>query len=305
MDHWRKRAAKAIVNDTSNRPPFGWLVNSPLVHWILSAPVWIEAFGNLTSLRCQLLPRLPSLSTRVWLDNFDTVLTRFVERSEVERASAAREPKWIMIGVRCVGAVLEFGWPDDVIKARSDLAQCAPRAATGNANRDRDVEVEDVAADDTEDLARPRPTTNYPTNFTLAIRLFCAVLRLTLWQPDTWATPPYEPWYGPFLTITLTSLASLVRTPAVHAAIERYVPSSTSTPALSPSPALCARSRSRLRLRSPRRVPAPPLYLDRARPRPRFRQAGYIVRRHAAGPEVGAGAKDWLVLNSAGPFPED
>ncbi|KAG8728128.1 hypothetical protein FRC10_005268 [Ceratobasidium sp. 414] len=59
------------------------------------------------------------LFTRVQLDDFDTVLARFVEHLEIEGASAVREPEWIMIGVCCVGAVLGFGRLDGVIKACS------------------------------------------------------------------------------------------------------------------------------------------------------------------------------------------
>ncbi|KAG9094614.1 hypothetical protein FS749_012135 [Ceratobasidium sp. UAMH 11750] len=87
------------------------------------------------------------------LDDFDTVPSRFVERLEIEGAGAVREPEWIMIGVCCVGAVLEFGRPNGVIKARGGLSQRGGRASTGNANKDCDIEMEDVAADDTEDLA--------------------------------------------------------------------------------------------------------------------------------------------------------
>ncbi|KAG9124580.1 hypothetical protein FRC07_011057 [Ceratobasidium sp. 392] len=213
------------------------------------------------------------LFTRVQLDDFDTVLARFVERLEIEGASAVRESEWIMIAVCCVGAVLEFGRPDGVIKARGGLTQRSAKPSTGNANKDRDVEMEDAAADDAEDLARPMQALStsapagddeLPHHFTLAVRLFCAVLRFTLRQPKIRATPPYGPQYNPFLTIALTFLATLVRTPSVRSAIERHVPWAQ----------LAAFS-------------------------------AYIVKRRAAGAEVSAGAKGRLVLNAAGPLPED
>ncbi|KAG9079494.1 hypothetical protein FRC06_007695, partial [Ceratobasidium sp. 370] len=194
-------------------------------------------------------------------------------RLEIEGASAVHEPEWIMIGVCCVGAVLEFGRPDGVTKAWGGLTQRSARASTGNANKDRDVEMEDVAADDAEDLTRPMqvlstsaPTADdeLPHHFTLAVRLFCVVLRFTLRQPKIRATPPYGPQYNPFLTIALTFLATLVRTPAVRSVVERHVPWAQLATF-----------------------------------------AGYIVRRHAAGTEVSAGAKGQFVLNSAGPLPED
>lgn len=215
------------------------------------------------------------LFTRVQLDDFDTVLARFVERLEIEGVSAVREPEWIMIGVCCVGAVLEFGRPDGVIKARGGLSQRNARPASGAANgtRDRDVEMEDAAADDAEDLARPMQalTTSAPAadnelphHFTLAVRLFCAVLRFTLRQPKIRATPPYGPQYNPFLTIALTFLATLVRTPAVRTAVERHVPWAQ----------LAA-------------------------------FAGHVTKRRAAAAEVGAGAKGRLVSPTGGPLPED
>ncbi|KAG9077581.1 hypothetical protein FS749_010525 [Ceratobasidium sp. UAMH 11750] len=83
-----------------------------------------------------------------------------------------------MIGICCVSAVLEFGWPNGVIKAWGGLAQCSGRASTGNTNKDRNVKMEDAAADDTEDLAQPMQalSTLVPTaddelshHFTLAV----------------------------------------------------------------------------------------------------------------------------------------
>ncbi|KAG9091355.1 hypothetical protein FS749_016614 [Ceratobasidium sp. UAMH 11750] len=159
------------------------------------------------------------------------------------------------------------------MQARGGLAQRGGRASTGNANKDRDVEMEDAAADDAEDLARPMqalstsaPTADdeLPHHFTLAVRLFCAALRFTLRQPKIRATPPYGPQYNPSLTVALTFLANLVRTPTVCSAIERHVPW------------------ARLTVFS-----------------------GYIVRRRAAGAEVSVGAKGRFVLNLAGPLPED
>ncbi|QRV72684.1 Est1 DNA/RNA-binding domain protein [Ceratobasidium sp. AG-Ba] len=214
------------------------------------------------------------LFTRVQLDDFDTVLARFVERLEIEGVSAVREPEWIMIAVCCVGAVLEFGRPDGVIKSRGGLAARGSKPSTGSAalNKDRDVEMED-AAEDAEDLSRPMealstsaPATNdeLPHHFTLAVRLFCAVLRFTLRQPKIRTTLPYGPQYNPFLTIALTFLATLVRTPAVQSAVERHVPWAQ----------LAA-------------------------------FASHIVKRRAAGAEVSAGAKGRLVSNVTAPLPED
>lgn len=210
------------------------------------------------------------LFTRVQLDDFDTVLARFVERLEIEGTSAVREPEWIMIAVCSIGAVLEFGRPDGVIRARGGLSQRT--AKPGNASkRDGDVEMEDV--DDGEDLSRPMQALSTsapaaddppPHHFTLAVRLFCAVLRFTLRQPKIRATPPYGPQYNPLLTIALTFLATLVRTPAARAAVERHVPWAQ----------LAA-------------------------------FAAHIVKRRAAHAEVGAGAKGRLVSIQGGPLPED
>ncbi|KAG8721869.1 hypothetical protein FRC08_009392 [Ceratobasidium sp. 394] len=140
------------------------------------------------------------LLTRVQLDDFDTVLARFVERLEIEGASAA---------------------PDG-------LAQRGVRTSTGNANKDHDVELEDAAADDAKDFARPMqalstsaPTADdpLPHRFTLTVRLFCAVLRFMPRQPKIRATPPYRPQYNPFLTVALTFHANLVCTPSAKSAM--------------------------------------------------------------------------------------
>ncbi|KAF8599478.1 hypothetical protein BDV93DRAFT_426464, partial [Ceratobasidium sp. AG-I] len=80
-------------------------------------------FSSDAGLVPQFVLLLGQLFTHVQLDDFDTVLARLMERLEIEGASAVREPKWIMIGVCCVGAVLEFGRPDGIIKARGGLSQ--------------------------------------------------------------------------------------------------------------------------------------------------------------------------------------
>ncbi|KAG8678832.1 hypothetical protein FRC08_017485 [Ceratobasidium sp. 394] len=111
--------------------------------------------------------------------------------------------------------MLEFGRPDGVIKAWGGLAQRGGRSSTGNANKHRDVEMEDTAVYDAEDLARPMQALSalgpiaedeLPHYFTLAVRPFCMVLRLTLRQPKIRAMPPYGPQYNPFLTVALTAI---------------------------------------------------------------------------------------------------
>ncbi|CAE6521381.1 unnamed protein product [Rhizoctonia solani] len=213
------------------------------------------------------------LFTRIQLDDFDTVLARFVERLEIEGSSAVREAEWIMIGVCSIGAMLEFGRPDGVIKARGGLSQRSTKPSNAqDSKRDGDVEMED-AHEDAEDLSRPMQALStsapasddeLPHHFTLAVRLFCAVLRFTLRQPKIRATPPYGPQYNPFLTIGLTFLASVITAPAVRAAVERHVPWAQ----------LAA-------------------------------FAAYVVRRRAANAEVSAGAKGRLVSLQGGALPED
>ncbi|KAF8759800.1 Large family of predicted nucleotide-binding domains [Rhizoctonia solani] len=151
------------------------------------------------------------LFTRIQLDDFDTVLARFVERLEIGGASAVREAEWIMI-------------------SRWSLQRSAKPGH--DSRRDGDIEMED-AHEDAEDLSRPMQALStsapasddeLPHHFTLAVRLFCAVLRFVLRQPKIRATPPYGPQYNPFLTIGLTFLASVITAPAVRSAVERHVP---------------------------------------------------------------------------------
>ncbi|KAF8681403.1 Large family of predicted nucleotide-binding domains [Rhizoctonia solani] len=211
------------------------------------------------------------LFTRIQLDDFDTVLARFVERLEIGGASAVREAEWIMISVCCIGAMLEFGRPDGVIKARGGLSQRSAKPGH-DSRRDGDIEMED-AHEDAEDLSRPMQALStsapasddeLPHHFTLAVRLFCAVLRFVLRQPKIRATPPYGPQYNPFLTIGLTFLASVITAPAVRSAVERHVPWAQ----------LAA-------------------------------FAAYVVKRRAANAEVSAGAKGRLVSLQGGALPED
>ncbi|KAJ1308554.1 hypothetical protein OPQ81_004254 [Rhizoctonia solani] len=213
------------------------------------------------------------LFTRIQLDDFDTVLARFIERLEIEGSGAVSEAEWIMIAVCCVGAMLEFGRPDGVIKTRGGLSQRSTKAPNAqDSKRDGDVEMED-AHEDAEDLSRPMQALSTsappsgdepPHHFTLAIRLFCAVLRFTLRQRKIRAAPPYGQQYNPFLTVGLTFLASVITVPAVRAAVERHVPWAQ----------LAA-------------------------------FAAHIVKRRAANAEVSAGAKGRLVSIQGGALPED
>ncbi|EUC56140.1 transmembrane protein, putative, partial [Rhizoctonia solani AG-3 Rhs1AP] len=171
------------------------------------------------------------LFTRIQLDDFDTDLARFIERLEIEGPSSVRGAEWIMIGVCCIGAMLEFGQPDGVIKAQDGLWQHLTRSSnTQDSKRNGNVDMED-AQEDAKDLLRPMRALStsapvaddeLPQYVMLAIRLFCALLHPMRRQPKVRVTLLYGLQYNPFLAISLTFSPWSVL-PVVRDAVKYYV----------------------------------------------------------------------------------
>ncbi|KAF7304708.1 PINc domain-containing protein [Mycena kentingensis (nom. inval.)] len=172
------------------------------------------------------------LFTNINLDDFAVTLARFIERLEIEGAD---ERDWIMMAVVNISAVLEYGKPTGVLKksggvgATRDGATSSMRVMSKRAQAEDDKNKMDVDDDNMQptspamsevepDLAEP------PVSFRLAQELMFAMLSHVCRHPMRKSNPYARSNLNPYLSITLTFLATLLKHPQSLAAMERAVP---------------------------------------------------------------------------------
>jgi hypothetical protein len=178
------------------------------------------------------------LFTRIELDDFRPVMSRFMERLEedasldgVSRKACISLVDWLLMGIVNLAAILQYG---------SDAGMIRKALAQENASRRRqhtalDAEEAEDGEDAIEDgggagggedtpllAQQSAPNTPPPTSFTLALELAFAMLSFTFSHP--FRQQGIHQVLNPYLTIVLTFLATLFRQPSVGAPLLPHIP---------------------------------------------------------------------------------
>ena len=183
------------------------------------------------------------LFTKIQLDDFAPVMSRYMERLEedasldgVSRKATITQVDWMLMASVNLAAVLQYGAVTGVIrKALSQKGQEKRRqqALADDANEDGELDGEDTGGDplnvSPEEGDVPPPGLSQtpaeaaitPT-FINAIRLAFAVLKFVLAHPNR--LQGIHSVLNPYITIFLTFLATLFRQPHVGATLIAVVP---------------------------------------------------------------------------------
>jgi protein SMG6 len=198
------------------------------------------------------------LFTHIQLDDFHPTLARFLERLQLD---GAQEREWIMMAVVNVGALLEYGKSDALLRpASGEAAGAASTSSAAAKKRELVAKMGDLAVSDTPavssptamevDSATPTATaqnqnatttntttkehdhedeemqTELPYALQLSIQLAMQMFSFCLRHPTRRASVFAKPTLNPYITVLLTFLSTALKSPGAPALtlLERYVP---------------------------------------------------------------------------------
>ncbi|EJD53809.1 hypothetical protein AURDEDRAFT_180216 [Auricularia subglabra TFB-10046 SS5] len=185
------------------------------------------------------------LFTHIQLDDFDTVLARFLEKLQLD---SIEEREWIMMGVTNLAAVLDYGRPTGVLRKtgafgeKKEKESDKPRAGvkrkseqpvsivededlTRKMDVDEPEDAEDAAPETPADAAgAPQADDELPISYTLALRLTFSMFSYVLRNPKHRRTPFTPSTLNPYIPLVFTFLATMARHPRALAVMERAIP---------------------------------------------------------------------------------
>ena len=187
------------------------------------------------------------LFTNIQLDDFQSVLARFIERLELD---GAQEREWIMMAVVNIGAVFEYGRPGGILRRASGIAtrdgdatsaqsqntiKVVTKKATGTTHPDisgspdkMDIDDEQVQGDsETKQLSGTHAgdcPQELPTHFVLVLQLTFSMLTHVLRSPHLKSSAYAHPDINPYLTVILTFLVTMFKHPMALQILERSIP---------------------------------------------------------------------------------
>ncbi|KAK2460537.1 hypothetical protein APHAL10511_007007 [Amanita phalloides] len=194
------------------------------------------------------------LFTNIQLDDFQSVLARFIERLELD---GAQEREWIMMAVVNLSAVLEYGKPGGTLRRTSGIAaresdpnsgqnQNAVRVVAKKANGVSNLNISGSQAEkmDIDDeqgdsqLKQPSRTCAeqlsslnlgdfdqaLPMHFALALQLTFHMLTYVLRSPSLKPSAYTHSDVNPYLTVILTFLVTILKHPIALQVLERFIP---------------------------------------------------------------------------------
>jgi hypothetical protein len=168
------------------------------------------------------------LFTNIQLDDFSATLARLLERLSIEEPEAR---EWTMMAAINIGALLEYGKAQGVLRRAGVMGPLNPAAAAAvtkvklarKAQTDERMEVDGDERRRSSDVEALRPSTadsaasiEPPFAFKMAQELTFSMLAHALWSTRD----------GPnsYVTVLLTFLQSVLRNPEGLAALERAIP---------------------------------------------------------------------------------
>ena len=189
------------------------------------------------------------LFTHIQLDDYAATYARFVERLTLE---GAEEREWIMMAIVNLGAVLEYGRVDGVVKNAAVVASLGGRGPTAAdqrvkavVSRTEELKIDDSTEDEKkmdvdepedkkhnggEDIPRgPSPgfipdSLELSHTFRLALQLTFTTLSHVLNHPWRKSNAFARPSLNPYITVVLTFLCTLVKHAPILTLLERAVP---------------------------------------------------------------------------------
>lgn len=178
------------------------------------------------------------LFTNIQLDDFTSTLARFLERLEIE---GAQERDWIMMAVLNIGAIMEYGRQNSVLRRIGGVganregngvtpvrmvARRNPTTHHENDREDRSMDIDDespvVAAGQAASSAPPHA--DLPPMFKFAMQLTFSMLSFVLRHPTRKASQFSRSNLNSYLTIVLTFLATVCKHPPTLSVLERSIP---------------------------------------------------------------------------------
>ena len=191
------------------------------------------------------------LFTHIQLDDFHPTLARFLERLQLD---GAQERDWIMMAVVNVGALLEYGKADALLRPSS--SEVGPTSATAAKKRELVAKMGDLAVSDTAAVSSPtamevdsatpiaqtakeqdedmQPELPYALQLTiqLAMEMFSFCLR----HPTRRASAFAKPTLNPYIIVMFTFLCTTLKQSSALALLEKYIPWEDITAFLSSAP---------------------------------------------------------------------
>ncbi|KAH8833609.1 hypothetical protein DL96DRAFT_1666700 [Flagelloscypha sp. PMI_526] len=152
--------------------------------------------------------------TNIQLDDFQPTLARFIERLAIE---GAEEREWIMMAAVNVGAMLEYGKKDGVLKRLGGISGAKP--SRPSASKDDRMQIDEHPISDMDPEG-----SDPPTAFILALQLSFTMFSHVLHHPLRKASQYSRSNINPYLTIIFTFLTTLLRHPPTLQMLERHVP---------------------------------------------------------------------------------
>ncbi|BEI84163.1 hypothetical protein CcaverHIS002_0407670 [Cutaneotrichosporon cavernicola] len=175
------------------------------------------------------------LFTRIELDDFEHVMSRFMERLEedasldgVSRKACVTQVDWLFMGVVNIVAMLQYGSEDGIIRKGWAQESAARRRQAGVVEENGEVDDEGLDNDDDGQGQQPqtppisRPDSPAPPSFTNALHLTFAILEFTFARP--FRQQGLHQVLNPYISIMFTFLATIFRNPVAGAALTTYVP---------------------------------------------------------------------------------
>ncbi|KAM6500746.1 hypothetical protein JOM56_003760 [Amanita muscaria] len=175
------------------------------------------------------------LFTNIQLDDFHSVLSRFIERLELD---GAEERQWIMMAIVNISAILEYGRSGGILRRASGIAARDSDSTSGQAATKvvakKSANAMDIDQDQHDDEIRHSPRQSsassdfrhedLPTPFLLALQLTFSMLSHVLHRPLLKSSDFMQTDVNPYLTVVLTFLLTLIKHPLALQILERAVP---------------------------------------------------------------------------------
>lgn len=172
------------------------------------------------------------LFTKIQLDDFSSVMSRFMERLEedasldgVSRKACVTQVDWLLMGTANLAAVLQYGSAFGLIRkalAQEGAARRRGQVTDGVDDGDDGGDDGGGVVEDDEPVPSLASDAEPPYSFILALDLAFAVLDFALVHP--WRQQGIHQVLNPYITIFLTFLATIFRQPAAGAPLLTHVP---------------------------------------------------------------------------------
>ncbi|THH33993.1 hypothetical protein EUX98_g312 [Antrodiella citrinella] len=232
--------------------PFSNSRESVLPFWSMQAQIRRQAADSRPSELFIMLHGM--LFTNIQLDDFKPILARFDEKLLLDGGESIQDREWIMMAIVNLGAILEYGRPNAVLRSVSGIEggrlgpgmgpqisnpamaqrvklMVAKRLDGDDKKMDVDGEGSDLAlpsggsvSSDTTLPAAASGGPSLPVQLKLALQLTFAMLSHTFRKPTRQTSPFATHMLNPYITIIFTFLATILKDRHALAVVERDIP---------------------------------------------------------------------------------